>query len=221
MAQPFVTGPVHHYVSFPEREVTEFLFNGILFPDAERGTTQPRYLGTAERSPEIYIRREWQPIFSDRGGSLVPHDLLYLRKHAIIRSDLTRWDERVYQALAKVPQVTTNFVVGDYDSGFDDENDVGTMMIAEGKTITLWMVFPYAANAKFKGFGTPAYRDMPEGYRFLSCTMEGDAMKPLGTTPRKMGLVWHAYEEILDSSTALSNKFRLYDHDMSAVPNPE
>lgn len=182
MTQPYVTGPAHVFV-----EVT----GGVA------------YLGTTERTPKILIRPAWEPLFNDIGGK-VPFDMSYEGEEAFISGDFNRFNESVYADMAARASALSAPV-----RGIDTPGNIGALMLTEKLTINLWMLFPYTAKPAMN----PAGNAMPSGYHFYATYLVGpDELEPLGTTPRKIRLIWHALR-IFDAQ----GNFNLYDHDMSVV----
>jgi hypothetical protein len=161
----------------------------------------PKYLGTAERWPKITERPNFSPTFNDAGGH-VPFDVAYEGNEAFTVAQLSRWTEVVYAQLANRPHRSQ------FGRGTNVNGDIGTLMVQEGRTYPLWVWFPYAA------LKPAAFPDMPAGYRFPNAYLAGpDDLEPLGTTPRKVMLIFHA----LRGFDAGKNTFLLYDHDMSGI----
>lgn len=183
MANLYVTGPAHIFVQLP----------GIAGPQAYS------YLGTAERYPKISIRPANEPVFNDIGGK-VPFDMAHMGEEAFVSADISRWNEPVYAALAARPRP------GSGTRGVNVAGDIGTLYVTEGFAYSLAVLFPYAAKLVYAAAG------MPAGYRFLSSYLVGpDELEPLGTTPRKIRLMWHCLRTYDPSTGSLF----LYDHDMT------
>lgn len=192
MAQPFVTGAV--YLAYTFRGGSNNTLNG-----------QTLFIGTAERSPQIQIRKSWMPLFNDLGGPSIPFDMSYAGEEAFISADITRWNESVYASLTAGP-----FNLG--NRGFDINGDIGTLMMTENAAGALTLVFPYT-SLKPLTYGT-----QPFGYYFRRAWLEGpDILDPLGTQPRKTRLVWRALREFSLSDSGVDPTFRLYDNVVPAV----
>lgn len=184
MAQVYCTGPALFYVQFP-------------------GESTPKFLGTAEREPSIDIRPAFSPVLNDLGGQRVPFDMIYDGEEAFVSGLINRFNESVYAQLAARPAHLAG------RRGNNISGEIGTLMVQEGKAVTLWVQFPYVAKAAMLG-GL-----MPAGYRFRAAYLEGpDALRPLGTTARKIGMMFHAIRIF----SAVDGSFALYDHDMTGLP---
>ena len=134
--------------------------------------------GTAERAPTIMIHETWTPVINDLGGPAEPFDKQEHRKHAIIRMDINRFDEAVYEDIATMVNVKI---------GVEGPNDVGTFMIQEDFALTVGLKFTYSS--------LPAFVGMPKGYTFPACTCEDQNLDPLGTVARKLGLIFVAIQK--------------------------
>jgi len=177
-------------------------------PVAAGAYGSPRWLGTAERYPRVQRRAGWVPVFNDLGGQVIPIDTLFQGEDAFISVDLTRWDDNVMRAaLARPSSVQAA-------EGTTGTGDVGTLMCLEFKAHILYLVFPYAAKTPMVNAG------MPAGWRFPQAVLEGpDDFDSMGTAPRKIRTVWHAYRFMGPVSTGGAS-FTLFDFDMSSVPPP-
>ena len=134
-------------------------------------------LGYAERAPSFVIYQRWQDVFNDLGGVIVPFDKSYMRQAAILRMDMTRWNEATLQSIFTVVNAT---------AGKEGSTDVGTIAGQEGFYISAKFDFPYA--------NLPAFSGMPKGYVFKFCFNEEVAFDPLGTQANKRGVVFAAIE---------------------------
>src|SRR5271166_2405198 len=103
----------------------------------------PGFLGTAEFAPQIHVRREFEPVFNDLGGSRIAFDTMYESKEGFSFMDLTRWNENLFQQLAACPR-SINVNPNDPEDGADFNGDIGTLMIQEGLAYTVFLKFPYA-----------------------------------------------------------------------------
>lgn len=164
------------------------------------------YLGMAEKHPKIVLRPSFQQTFTDEGGP-TPYDASHGGEEGFVMADISKWNEPIYAKLAQKAGNRTG-------RGTSVFGDAGALMIAEGRTYPLVVAFPYASKV--------AYTDMPPGYRFVASYLIGpDELEPLGTTPRKTRLMWHAlrlhYGQNNDMAGALNLVIPtganiLYDH---------
>ena len=188
MATPYITGPAHIYVLLPH-------------------TSTFAYLGTAERYPKISIRPAGEPVFNDIGGK-VPFDMAYMGEEAFVSADISRWNEATYAAMASRPSHSAGPV-----RGFNGPLDVGTLYIAEGLAYQLVVQFPYGLGQPFAK-GAYTANDMPGGYHFYASYLVGpDELEPLGTTPRKIRLIWHC----LRVYNPATQSFLLYDNTLTGI----
>src|SRR5262245_20111872 len=140
--QLWSTGPAHMVVGF----------SSITGPI---GT--PLYLGTAEESPKIDIRPNYEPVYNDLVCQ-TPFDPSFQGEEAFLAATLTRWNEQTYAGLSARPRPFSTTAT----RGVTRSGDIGLMPLTEGWAPTLWVLFPYAAKSAMAG--------MPAGYRFVSAT---------------------------------------------------
>lgn len=199
MAKQYVSGPGHLYVGVDITPGRRTASQNTSVTAVKR----PIYLGTAEKFPKITKRPNFKPTFVDQGGE-VPHDVAFMGEEAFVAADLSRYNEAVYNSLSSRPRHQFGL------RGFTGSQDIGTLMIAEGKAYPLWVHFPYASKA--------AFSDMPNGYHFFASYLIGpDELEPLGTTPRKVRLIWHC----LRVYDPVAGNYLSYDHDMTGLPGPD
>lgn len=164
------------------------------------GAQIPVEVGTAEAKPTIFLYDEWDSVFNDLGGSKIPFDDSYQGEYAIIRGDLTRWNEP--DAMAKI-QARPDFTG---TRGFYPFGAIGALMKTEGLAYNLWVKFPYQSKA--------AYSNMLPGYRFVSAFLYSPDEMPVGVTPRKIACIWVA--RMLFNPADGSHL--LYDSNMAGLP---
>lgn len=189
MAQAYVRGPAH-------------IFAGV----GMAGT--PFYLGTAERTPKIQIRRAFSPVWNDLGGQLVPYDWCYEGQEGFVVADLTRWNQPVLAALQGAPRQT----IAAATPGTDVVGDIGTLMVTEGAAIPLWIMFPYTAKAAFAA--------QPAGYHFLATWLLGpDDLDENNTKNAKVRLSWYCGRAGLISQAPIPGiAWALYDFNLAGMP---
>lgn len=164
------------------------------------------YLGMAEKHPKILLRPNFQQTFTDESGT-VPYDASYGGEEGFVMADISKFNEPIY---AKLAQKAGNRLV----RGVENFGDIGALMVAEGRTFPLVVAFPYASKV--------AFADMPLGYRFVASYLLGpDELEPLGTTPRKIRLIWHSLRLHYGQNEAMEGALNLnipagsnilYDH---------
>jgi hypothetical protein len=177
----------------------------------------PIYLGTCERYPKILIRPANEPHFNDMGGK-VPFDMAHMGEEGFTSGDFNRFNETTYAVLASRPRGPAGV------RGLNVAGEIGALYLTEGFAYGVWVSFPYVAKPVFAAAG------MPAGYHFLASYLVGpDELEPLGTTPRKIRLIWHHLRAFgipgisipqgvtLQSSIGAGEVFELYNHDMSAI----
>lgn len=108
------------------------------------GAQTPVEVGTAEAKPTIFIYAEWDQAMNDLGGSKIPFDDSFQGEYAIIRADLTQWDETNLAKCMTRPDFTGT-------RGFYPFGAIGALMKTEGFAYNLWMKFPYQSKAAYTG----------------------------------------------------------------------
>lgn len=213
MAQLFCTGPAHIYIGVPnitrgfirttKPTSTSYAGGASVSLEGVDVAVTPLYLGTAEKTPKITLRPAWREAFADQGGE-VPHDVAFAGEEAFVSADISRWNETTYNVLASRPSHTAGA------RGASLLGEIGTLMVTEGRTAPLWVVFPYALK--------PAYASMPGGYHFVASFLVGpDELEPLGTNPRKIRLIWRCLRKYIPGS----GTYQLYDHNVNGLPSPD
>ncbi len=190
MATLYTTGPAYLYIASVAGQNAQFL-------------------GTAEYAPRIEIRPGWEPVFNDLGGSKVPFDMSYQGEEGFTFAEINRYNEVVLARLQARPQTANYLGVATPPRGLNYPVDIGTLMLTEGLTVTLYVVFPFAGKAAFRS------HQMPPGYRFPGTYLVGpDDLSNLGTKPRKVGLIFH-HLRLFDRQTG---RFLLYDNTIPQLP---
>lgn len=211
MANPYVTGPVHLYVAAPQgigsSSSSSSSSSGSVYtnnPPDPLLLAYPSmiyYLGTCETAPKIVIDPKWKPLFADIGGDQVPFDFAYTGEDATVTGVLNRWNEYVYRSIVARPNTTVR--------GTLTANDVGSLMIAEGKAHCLWLHFPYYSKA----YGSTY--NMPAGYRFPASFVIGPDHIEGGTKASKRLIQWKCARTYKPSD----GTWLIYDHTMTYIPS--
>lgn len=162
----------------------------------------PLYFGSCERFP----RPVFSPVFIENPNDIAggkPLDKSFQGEDAVLSGDFTRWDEPMFAQMQARPNYggTRGVVTG---------GGLGAFMGQEGYSYPVWIQYPYSAKA--------AMNNLPAGYRFRQCWLEGpDHVEP-GTTPYKIRIMWYALP-IYVPDTNNSIRAILYDHDMTGLPS--
>lgn len=224
MANPLVTGPVHIWPvvpnavaqaltataaglaglagSTPGGSLVAAAASGVAAALARLGKT-PVYLGTAggKSGVQIKIRRAYSSVFNDLTGSEIAFDKIWAGREAMIRLDLTRWNETIYQVLAGTPN----------PGGAPDAEGPGargTLMMTEGAGFPVVLRFPaYDFHPVWQAAGGKA------GYRFLCCMPEDDDWTP-GSDANTRSVMLHAIEAYDPKTNALA----LRDFNVMGLP---
>lgn len=132
------------------------------------------YLGTALTKPRIEILRSWEEIFADNQGQGHPADLAYQGMGALITVALSRWNETVYQRMAREGIAGSRPGTEEYDS-------IGKLLVRQCLRQQLYLIFP-KADSEFYEQGTGLTGNgglFPKGYLFRAVTLVNpDALEP-------------------------------------------
>jgi hypothetical protein len=145
----------------------------------------PLFLGHAERFPRVSIRPRFSSVYCDLSGQTVEYDSVYDGENSHVIADITRWNESTYAIIADRAKTRTAATVNRGTTGF---GEIGTLMMTEGVAYPLYLVFPYAAKA--------AYATMPAGYQFFCAYLAGPDDFDLGSTARKLRLVFNCIRQV-------------------------
>lgn len=187
-AQPWCTGPA-------------LIYAGV------GGGGSPVFFGTAESTPVIDERPNYEPLMNDLGGSMIPFDFSHQGADAVVTATMTSWKESVFTAMR---------AYGGPLPGVSAPGDIGAFMFLEGRSFPLWVVFPYAAKTAMAG--------LPPGYRFFAAFLQGPVSQSAGTRPRKVNLTWYCGR--VYGSTAVrvpravvpGSIFACYDYVVAGLP---
>lgn len=200
MANLYVTGPVHIYVSLPPG--INHSGSGVADPTAYPTTLY--YLGTGQQPPVLDIIPVYSPVANDIGGDQIPIDDQYMGKVGGATVTLSRWNEYVLNLLDNIPAS----IPTDSARGADGAQDTGTLMQFEGATFHAWYHFPYYS----KVYGT--LYNMPAGYHALACVQRPWQISPGTQAKRRLFSVeWKRVYKPSDGT------FKLFDHTMTTVPS--
>jgi len=171
-------------------------------------TVRPVYLGTCEDTPQVDFDPAYVPLHQPEFGSTHPSDRLLDGEEGTIVLDLTHYSEWVYFCAAAMGAAgaLNRFA----PRGTMAEGHTGSLVVAEGVGLPVYLVFPYAAKAVF------ALNGMPPGYRFFCCVLTSHSLSNLSTKPRKVRLVFRAVR-LGVAGTGITG---LYDHNVFGLPAP-
>lgn len=167
------------------------------------------YLGTGERAPRVSRRRRFAEVPNDLGGQ-EPFDWSYQGSSALVTVKLTRWNESTLLALEDVVGPTN----GTDLAGSDAPGDIGALMVTEGLAVPLWIAYSYAPGGLAP---QPAMAGLRTGWHMYAAWLEGPDDHEGGTDPASVMLIFRC-ARVYDPSTGA---FKLYDRNMSGLPNPD
>jgi hypothetical protein len=178
----------------------------------------PVFVGTCQRAPGISVRPHWTDVQNDLGGT-VAFDVLYESQEAMVTGVINRYSETLYQIMADRASNVLPPVPGSNSSG-----EIGSLMLTEGLTYELWVVFPYSTKV-FYSNPAPGFGAMPQGYHFFNAYLMGPDGNQIGTTTeRKIQMTWRClrtFDTSPDESGLAGDfntgQFDLYNFDCSAV----
>jgi hypothetical protein len=164
------------------------------------GADVPVQFGTAEARPTIVTYDEWLDAYNDLGGVKIPFDDSFQGEFALIRLDVTRWDEDVLRRIQARPSFTGT-------RGFFPFGTIGALMKTERLYYPLWLKFSYQSKA--------AYSNMPAGYRFPVSWLLSPEEMPVGTIPRKVSCIFISRMIF----NPVDGSHFLYDENMTGLPS--
>jgi hypothetical protein len=175
----------------------------------------PLFLGHGEKAPRIQVYRHYKQIFSDPGGE-VPFEKGYSGEWGIVSVVLDRYNESTLRIIQDVATVNTGTPPS---RGFSLPGEVGSLMLTEGLTYTLFLRFPFAAKP---AYSNPASGAMPAGYRFVAAHLGSpDDLFDLGPpNARKVGLIFEcmrAFDPTVTNAYG-GGSLLLYDENVSSLP---
>ncbi len=162
MAQPYVTGPCHSFVSV--------------------GGSSWRYLGTYANGLTTFdFIPLWEEVPNDIGGSQGSLFNIYEGEEGMAGGPLTRWNEPTLALWEDLPGPVQR------TRGVDAPGDIGTVVELESRTQT-FIQFPYGLggpNAK------AAMATLPVGYLFFNSILKQRRRAPIGTGMNQVQMLWH------------------------------
>ncbi len=238
-----VAGPVSLYVLGRQKPV-EISYNGgfsadpsininkvqILEDNSIGGT--PSLLGVGETGVYISIKGKYKEIFSDLGGEMVPHDLMYMGQEAIVTTVMTVSNWQIMQWLSCRPKASkaivpnTTVFGGSTDAegdgsittikapisspippGTDPASAVGDLIRLGGSAVHLYVWFPYVNKTINSG--------LVSGYHFLNAVLM-DTNIDVGNKASKVPVTFRC----LRSHDTDTGRWKLYDNDLGPTPKP-
>lgn len=196
MANTQVTGPVHHYVTFPYNPGTAF------------------YLGTAKVAPKVRIQRAYKKVFNDLTGQLLPFERIFQGEEGQIISPINRFNQSVYGLIAAAPR---QGLTGSYSPGSHGPLDIGAKVYQNSCFFGLILQFPFAGTAN-----SPSSEGMPVCYYFPVCVDETDDFTSLGTAEEEIMMAFtaqQAYFPFTGSNTPLGGTL-LYTNSLGGIALP-
>lgn len=128
---------------------------------------------------------------------------MYSGQDAIVVADINRMSLIAYYAMASCP-APVQTVPAATGAGIDIPGETGTLLVTEGQTFQLAMVFPYSAKLAYQNIANGA---LPGGYIFAAATLESpDDIDP-GTQDLTIHMIWHATRTFVPASANGINTF--------------
>jgi hypothetical protein len=123
----------------------------------------PHFVGTGEVGPELKHHVALKPVYTDDFGSELPDDYLVLGESCSFTIVLTNWTRNGIDALENR---INRFVIGESTPGAEHSQERGSMMVREGLTFMVWLLYSHNKKPAMVSFG------MPKGRRYLACVVE-------------------------------------------------
>lgn len=156
MASVMGTGPVHVYLSFGGAA-------GPTPPFFSDGASSPvTYYGTTREGPDITEVRSHYPVMNDLTGPALSIDDGYAGREDHIALVMTRWLESLDRAIETYPRQATGVAPGSTTLA-----TLGSMVVAEGMTFRMWLIYAGAGRTSNVASG------MPLGRMYYECELIG------------------------------------------------
>lgn len=176
---------------------------------------KPLFLGYSIGEVTITVVNAKVPVYNSLGGRTFPMDEIWDGELVMASFIINKFDHDVAERMMSQPNP---FGV----PGLNETSDIGTLLGSEGMTYPFWVVSPYAF---LKAAQFPRLRP---GYRFWSATLESPKTTELGNRDKPFHMVVKGMRAFTAAATptgpavmpGYAAKFRLYDNDVTGLPNP-
>jgi hypothetical protein len=189
------TGMIHVFVAKP-----------LLKPNfgTAIGFGAPLYFGTCESMPQDQRQPEYEMLMNDASGSKVPLDMAWEGESAQISLVMTRTNQPVVESVLAGPS-------GSNPPGAWSFNDMGALMMLEGLSWCVWLVYQFGSALGNK----PAYtaQGLRPGRRYAQCVLWAPQSEEGGTRPMKQHFMFYAWP-VADFK---NQKYVLYDYNMTGI----
>lgn len=166
MARPLGSGPVHVYLGFGPPAL---LAGQSPIPGATPVTAAGAvYYGTTRDGPDVTEELSYYPVMNDLTGPRQSMDEGYAGREDTISLVMSSWTQSVDNALEQFLLPAGPIAT----RGTDALSGLGTLMVAEGKTLGLWLVKAAATKVVNIAAG------MPLG-RYYFCTINVGPNRPV------------------------------------------
>lgn len=152
-------------------------------------------LGTAEQHPVSEDDYNWEDVFNDIGGSMVPFDQMYMGQIEIFSLDLNRFNNDVSFFIESAPSYSVLSQTQINVPGYDDWVSRGSFLNANSQGFPLWLQYSFFGTA-----GALAYPDLPIGVYYPNCRLIKSITPEQGTKTWKKRLEIMAFPDFLFES---------------------
>lgn len=172
-----ISGPVHIFVSFPNRALQDF-----------------RYLGTCEQSPILEEQTFFKALNNDIAGDSLPLDETWEGLKMIVSCVLTRYDEKVFSLIRQSILAGANNAQAGYEGNQD-----------RGSTTYGRLTFRLALYNSFYNTPNQNIDDLP-GYLFYFAKYAGSKPIPGGTSVNKLVINFDCVSGYMESKPSVGNQ---------------
>jgi hypothetical protein len=164
--------------SFPEVHVTGVVHHWVRANLS--GSQSAFYLGTAEVTPQMQIRKYKTNVMNDIAGRTLPFQKTYDGEAAVVSTLLTRWSKYAYDAILN--QGKSLGLVHAWGAGSETRWSRGALVYGQ-LTFEMWQVFDNSLNT------TIATPGLELGYYWPQVEILDHDTVSAGTGPNKLQLV--------------------------------
>lgn len=157
------------------------------------------FLGYAKEGVRIRETAFKRPVRADFAGTQMPADMALEGKIAMIEVPILKYDPAVLSHLS-------GRMLGGA-GGVVQANEIGTLVLTEGKSFQLWIKSPYQSKSAFSNYAA--------GYRFPCAILPDDMSWNISTEEQVIRMTFIGLVSM--NTSTLSGT--LYDNDMTGFPS--
>lgn len=166
------------------------------------GSGTPVFIGTGEVGPDLETEQTYGEQRNDLGGQR-RMDAILDSEDARVSVNFTKWNEA---RLARLESMSLGGLRGTMGN-----QDIGTLLVTEGRVGDIWFVFAFGAGASAKPIMTN--NGLPAGYHFFHGFLEGPRRRTTGTRANSCAVTFGFLRMFNPTTRGLT----IFNHDCSAV----